>query len=127
MMLASIAIIIVSMNIMILCLLKSKKMIEKIMCLNCFTSYIVAMIAIISYIYDRNYIDLAIIYMLISFVLTGFLLDFLPNPTSAGNLSVDSVLESSCTLEYIPVLRSEPPSNSLAEAGYTKSLLKKEQ
>jgi len=51
----------------------------------------------------------------------------LPNPTSAGNLSVDSVLESSCTLEYIPVLRSEPPSNSLAEAGYTKSLLKKEQ
>ncbi|WP_410521326.1 hypothetical protein [Candidatus Tisiphia endosymbiont of Myopa tessellatipennis] len=41
-------------------------------------------------------------------------LDFFRNSTSAGDLYVDAVLESSRTLEYAAVLRSASPSNPSA-------------
>ncbi len=54
----------------------------------------------------------------------GEIIDFLHNSTSAGNLCVDPVLESSRTLEYAAVLCSVSPTNSLAEANYARSLMK---
>ncbi len=50
------------------------------------------------------------------------LLDLLSNSTSAGNLYVGSVLESSCTSMYTPVLCSDSPSNSLPEASWIRGL-----
>ncbi|WP_342278430.1 cation:proton antiporter subunit C [Candidatus Tisiphia endosymbiont of Myopa tessellatipennis] len=50
-------------------------------------------------------------------------IDFSHNSTSAGNLCVDPVLESSRTFEYAPVLRSVSPTNSSAEANYARSLI----
>jgi multisubunit Na+/H+ antiporter MnhF subunit len=70
----SILIIIMAMILMLICLFTSKEFANRIMCLNCFTSYIIAIIAIIAYIFDKNYLDLAIIYALISFTVTAFLL-----------------------------------------------------
>ncbi|WP_410521680.1 hypothetical protein [Candidatus Tisiphia endosymbiont of Psammoecus bipunctatus] len=43
--------------------------------------------------------------------LSMLLIDFFRNSTSAGDLYVDAVLESSRTLEYAAVLRSASPSN----------------
>ncbi|WP_410521346.1 hypothetical protein [Candidatus Tisiphia endosymbiont of Myopa tessellatipennis] len=45
------------------------------------------------------------------------------NSTSAGNLCVGTVLESSRTFEYAAVLRSGPPTNSLAEANSARGLI----
>ncbi|WP_410521686.1 diaminopimelate epimerase [Candidatus Tisiphia endosymbiont of Oplodontha viridula] len=50
-------------------------------------------------------------------------IDPLHNSTSAGNLCVDPVLESSRTLEYAPVLRSVSPTNSSAEANPARGLI----
>jgi uncharacterized protein (TIGR02217 family) len=50
-------------------------------------------------------------------------IDPLHKPTSAGNSSVDSLLESSRILKYAAVLRSESSSNSLAEAASARGLL----
>ncbi|WP_425361074.1 type II toxin-antitoxin system RelE/ParE family toxin [Candidatus Tisiphia endosymbiont of Stenodema calcarata] len=52
-------------------------------------------------------------------------IDLLHNSTSAGNLCVGAVLESSRTFEYAAVLRSDPPTNSLAEANSARGLIKK--
>ncbi|WP_410520790.1 hypothetical protein [Candidatus Tisiphia endosymbiont of Dascillus cervinus] len=52
-------------------------------------------------------------------------IDLLHNSTSAGNLCVGTVLESSRTFEYAAVLRSGPPINSLAEANSAIGLIKK--
>ncbi len=52
------------------------------------------------------------------------ILNLFRNSTSAGNLCVGSVLESSCTHMYTPVLCSETPVNSLPEASFEKGLLK---
>jgi multisubunit Na+/H+ antiporter MnhF subunit len=59
---------------MLICLVSSKEFASRIMCVNCFTSYAIALISIIAYIFDKNYLDLAIIYGLVSFAVTGFLL-----------------------------------------------------
>ncbi|OJV13131.1 MAG: hypothetical protein BGO27_02780 [Alphaproteobacteria bacterium 33-17] len=49
-------------------------------------------------------------------------IDFMHNPIFAGNSVAGSVLESSCTLLYTPVLRSESPNNSLTKIGSVRSL-----
>ena len=51
-------------------------------------------------------------------------LNLFRNSTSAGNLCVGSVLESSCTSMYTPVLCSETPVNSLPEVSLERGLLK---
>lgn len=51
-------------------------------------------------------------------------IDFLHNPTSAGDLYGDSVLKSSCTSLYNPVFRSESSLNLLPEAGSERSQIK---
>ncbi|WP_410521110.1 type II toxin-antitoxin system RelE/ParE family toxin [Candidatus Tisiphia endosymbiont of Melanophora roralis] len=51
---------------------------------------------------------------LLSFPTKKHILDFFRNSTSAGDLYVDAVLESSRTLEYAAVLRSASPSNPSA-------------
>lgn len=50
-------------------------------------------------------------------------IDFLDNTTSASDLKETSVLESSCTKLYTPVLRSKSPSNPLPESGFARSLI----
>lgn len=49
--------------------------------------------------------------------------NFLHNSTSTGDLCVDTVLESSCTSVYTPVLRSDSPSNPLPEANSVRNLI----
>lgn len=49
--------------------------------------------------------------------------EFLHNSTSTGNLGVGTRLESSRTLEYATVLRSDPPTNSLVEANSARVLI----
>jgi general secretion pathway protein K len=51
--------------------------------------------------------------------------DLLKNPTCAEKGGVDTVLESSCTQVYTPVLRAVPPNLSLAQAGFSKGLMLK--
>jgi multisubunit Na+/H+ antiporter MnhF subunit len=50
--------------------IKGKNIFERIMCLNCFSSYVIILIALIASFFDHNYIDIAIIYSLISFATT---------------------------------------------------------
>ena len=50
------------------------------------------------------------------------ILDLFRKSTSVGNFCVGSVLKSSCTSMYIPVLRSEPSSNSLTETSFKRGL-----
>ncbi|MDD9337101.1 MAG: hypothetical protein PV337_01460 [Rickettsiaceae bacterium] len=45
------------------------------------------------------------------------------NSTSAGNLCVGTVVESSRTFEYVTVLRSGPPTNSLAEVNSARAII----
>ncbi len=52
-----------------------------------------------------------------------FLLDFFRNSTSAGDLYVDAVLESSRTLEYAAVQGEASPSNPSAQASFERGLL----
>ncbi len=49
-------------------------------------------------------------------------LDFLGNSTTDGNLRVNAVLESSGTLQYTPVLRSDFPANSSSIASSRRRL-----
>ncbi|WP_410521418.1 outer-membrane lipoprotein carrier protein LolA [Candidatus Tisiphia endosymbiont of Parasteatoda lunata] len=49
--------------------------------------------------------------------------EFLHNSTSTGNLGVGTRLESSRTLEYATILRSDPPTNSLVEANSARVLI----
>ena len=50
-------------------------------------------------------------------------IDFFPNSTAEANCFVDSVLESSCTGVYTPVLRAESPRTSLSAASLERSLI----
>ena len=50
-------------------------------------------------------------------------LDFFPNPTAEENCFVDTVLESSCTGVYTPVLRAKSPRTSLSAASLERSLM----
>ncbi len=74
MLVISVCFILLSLFLMMICLIKEKIIIARIMCVNCFTSYVVALIAILADKIDHFYLDLAIIYALISFIFTSFLL-----------------------------------------------------
>lgn len=52
-----------------------------------------------------------------------YAIDFFRNSTSAGNLYVESRLESSRTFKYAAGRGSESPSNSLPEASFERSLI----
>jgi multisubunit Na+/H+ antiporter MnhF subunit len=59
--------------LMLLCMLMANNLFTRLVALNCFTSYIIAFIVIISYLFDKSYIDLAIIYALVSLVVLAFI------------------------------------------------------
>lgn len=68
-----------AMFMMIICCFIGKKLVNHIMCLNCITNYVIAIISIIAYSFNNNYLDLAIIYGIASFGVTGFLLKIKQN------------------------------------------------
>jgi multisubunit Na+/H+ antiporter MnhF subunit len=58
--------------LMLLLMLMANNLFVRLVSLNCLTSYVIAFIVIISYFFDRTYLDLAIIYALISPIVMVF-------------------------------------------------------
>ncbi len=59
--------------LMLLLMLIANNLFLRLVALNCFTSYVIAFIVIISYFFDRAYLELAIIYALMSLIVMAFI------------------------------------------------------